>query len=127
MFPQQRGIDFRSRRRGRPLPQQEEVFARLRAHRFQSLLLHERPPSTQIPFKDRESGCDGHVMTDESIDQILRLGSTRVHVGESFIALALATDVEFLVRIKLSIYKEAVLEIINTEFGGLFVGYRAQV
>src|SRR5216684_1516711 len=111
MLPQQRGIDFR--RRGRPLPQQEEIFARLRAHRLQSLRSQERPPSTQIPFEDRQRRCDRDVMTDESVDQILRLGRTRVHAGESFIALALTANIGFLIRIKLSIYEEAVLEIIN--------------
>ena len=127
MLPQHRGIDFRRRCRRRPLPQQEEIFTRLRAHRVQSLLPQRRTPSTQVPFENRQGRSDGHMMADERVDQIFGFRSARVHARQSFVAFALTADIRLLVGVKLRVDEKAMLQIIDAKFRRLFVGHGAEM
>src|ERR1700740_1410806 len=66
-------------------------------------------------------------MSDQGVDQVFRLGTDRIHARQSFVAGALTAEIGLLIWIKLRIDKEAVLKVINPEFGSLFVRHRAEV
>ena len=67
------------------------------------------------------------MMLDEGVDQVLRLRSLRRHGFQSGDAFALAAHIRLLVRIKLRVYEEAVLEIIDSKLSGFLVGDRAEM
>ena len=66
-------------------------------------------------------------MFHERFDQILPLRAVGSHVLERVETKAVAANVRFLSGIELRVHEKSVLEIVDSEFGGFFVSYGAQV
>src|SRR5215469_10746726 len=66
-------------------------------------------------------------MADQRVDELFGLGAVSGHLGQGLAAGARAANIGFLIGIELRVHEEPVFEIVNAEFGGLFVGNGTQV
>src|SRR6185437_10389098 len=94
---------------------------------FLRSLRNVRPRRNKL-LKNRQSRSDGNMMLNESFDGLLDLRAVHVKlVGGDNRLRGIGADVRLLVRIEFSVHCETVLQIIDSQFGGLAEPYRAKV
>src|SRR5215475_13802421 len=67
------------------------------------------------------------MMSNQSVKQIFRHRTIRVHMFERVVPLTIAANVRLLIRIELSIDEEAVFKVVDSHLRGFLVRHRTQV